>query len=64
MALNPELRVLWFHHGEMLDSDHWAIIEKLAGDQEYQVWAEKMDESGKVGLFIEDGEIRGAEVSE
>lgn len=57
MALNPELRVLWFNHGEMLDSDHWAIIEKLAGDQEYQVWAEKMDESGKVGIFISEGEV-------
>lgn len=57
MALNPDLRVLWFQHGEMLDSDHWAVIEKLSGEKGYQVWAEKMDESGKVGVYIEDGEV-------
>lgn len=57
MALNPELRVLWFQHGEMLDSDHWAVIEKLAGEKGYQVWAEKMDESGKCGVYIENGEV-------
>jgi energy-coupling factor transporter ATP-binding protein EcfA2 len=57
MALNPDLRVLWFNHGEMLDRAHWGIIEKLAGDEDYQVWAEKLDESGTVGVYIEDGEI-------
>jgi len=59
MALNPELRVLWFNHGEMLDSDNWAIIEKLAGSEEYQVWAERMSEDPSVGIHIVDGEISG-----
>jgi DNA repair exonuclease SbcCD ATPase subunit len=57
MALNPKLRVIRIDDGSLLDSKSMAIIEEMAKDNDYQVWIEAVDESGKVGLFIEDGQI-------
>jgi len=31
------------------------IINELAEKNDFQVWIEKMDESGECGIFIEDG---------
>jgi Mor family transcriptional regulator len=41
-----------------------AIIEKMAKDNDYQVWCELVDESGGVGIYIEDGEVKNVEVVE
>lgn len=57
MALNPELRVMLIHDGSLLDSDRLQTIAKMAGEQDYQVWIESVDESGQVGVFIEDGMV-------
>lgn len=57
MALNPKLRVMFVRDGSLLDSKHRDLIAQMAEDNEYQVWMEVTDESGKVGLYIEDGEI-------
>jgi len=59
MALNTELRVLRFNDGNQLDSKHLAIIKKMAKDKDYQIWMEVVDESGKVGIVIEDGAVKG-----
>lgn len=57
MAFRPELRVLRIDNGEALDRDSLAIIEELAGENDYQVFvAEVADEPG-VGIFIEDGSV-------
>jgi len=58
MALNPKLRVLLIRDGSLLDSKSFAEVEKLAGENGYQVWIEQVDESGKVGIVIEDGEVK------
>jgi len=58
MAINPDLRVLRITDGSLLDSDSLAMIESLANDHDYQVWIESVDESGKVGIYIEDGAVR------
>lgn len=58
MALNPELRVLLIKDGEKFDSDTWALVEKLASENDYQIWAEMVDETGTVGVYIEDGEVK------
>lgn len=58
MALNPDLRVLRINNGSLLDSKHLAIVEQMAKDNDYQVWMEVVDESGKVGIVIEDGTIK------
>jgi hypothetical protein len=57
MAANPKLRVLRIGEGEKLDSASWAIIEEMAAANNFQIWVEQMDESGRVGIVIEDGEI-------
>ena len=62
MAMNPKLRVILIHDGNALDSTNLKAIEKLAGDKGYQLWIEKVDETGKLGVYIEDGSV--AEVNE
>lgn len=58
MAKNATLKVLRINNGSLLDSKHMAIIEQMAKDRDYQVWIEKVDESGKVGIVIEDGAVK------
>lgn len=57
MSLNPKLRVLRITDASLLDSSSWKVIEELASAGDYQVWAECVDESGKVGIYIEDGQV-------
>lgn len=57
MAANPKLRVLRIMEGSLLDSASMQIIQDLAAENDYQVWVEVVDESGKVGVVIEDGQV-------
>lgn len=57
MALNPELKVIHIAAGSLLDSTGMAIVTEMAKEHDYQVWIEKVDESGTVGIVFEDGEI-------
>ena len=57
MALNPELKVIHVAAGSLLDSTGMAIVTEMAKEHDYQVWIEKVDESGSVGIVFEDGEI-------
>lgn len=57
MALNPQLRVIRITDGSLLDKDSMALIEKMATDNDFQVWIERVDESGTTGLVIEDGKV-------
>jgi DNA repair exonuclease SbcCD ATPase subunit len=59
MALNPEIRVIRIMDGSLLDSENMGLIAEMAAEKDYQVWAEVVDESGKVGITIEDGEVVG-----
>ncbi|QPZ39730.1 AAA family ATPase [Paramicrobacterium chengjingii] len=58
MAANPKLRVLRILDGSLLDSDSLKIIGELAAENQYQVWIEVVDETGNVGVVIEDGQVR------
>ena len=58
MAGNPKLRVIRITDGSLIDSKNMAIIESLAKENDYQIWIEKVDESGSVGVYIEDGQIK------
>lgn len=58
MATNPKLKVILIRDGSLLDSDNLAVIEEMAKGQDFQIWIEKIDESGKVGIYVEDGEIK------
>ena len=33
-------------------------IEAMAAEQDFQVWIERVDENGSVGVVIEDGEVQ------
>lgn len=57
MAMNPRLRILRIQDGSLLDSTSMEILKTLAKRYDFQVWVEVVDESGTVGLYIEDGEI-------
>lgn len=57
MAVNPTIRVIRITDGSLLDTENLALIEQMAGDNDFQVWVERVDESGKVGVVIEDGEV-------
>lgn len=58
MTLNPKLRVIRVRDGSLLDEDSLKLLEKMAVDQDYQVWLEKVDSTGKVGFVLEDGHIK------
>lgn len=57
MAGNPQLRVIRIKNASLLDEDGLAILKDLAKDRDYQVWAERVDSSGKIGIVMEDGEV-------
>ncbi len=57
MALNPRLRVILIRDGSLLDSESRGVLAELAGQQGYQIWLEHVDESGEMGIVIEDGAI-------
>ncbi len=59
MALNPKLKVIRVTDASLLDKSSMKIIEQLAAEHDYQVWMEIVDESGKVGVVIEDGRVAG-----
>ena len=60
MAGNPSLRVIRVRDGSLLDDDAVKIIAELAAEKDYQIWLERVDSSGKVGIVMEDGEVKGA----
>lgn len=58
MATNPDLRVIMLDGYESLDPDQKKIVEEMAVANDFQVWTTAVDASGKVGIYIEDGEIK------
>lgn len=57
MAANPKLKVIRIKDGSLLDDDSLKIIQTMATDREYQVWCERVETSGKVGIVMEEGEV-------
>lgn len=60
MALNPKLRVIRIDDGSLLGPANMKIIEEMAKENDYQIWMEIVDTSGKVGIYIEDGEVKAS----
>lgn len=58
MKQNPKLRIMQIREGSNLDSHALATLEEIAKEHDFQIWIEKMDESGKVGIVMEDGEVK------
>jgi predicted ATP-dependent endonuclease of OLD family len=57
MAANPKLKVIRIKDGSLLDEDGIAIIDGMAKGNGYQVWIERVDSSGKIGIVMEDGAV-------
>ncbi len=36
-----------------------ALIAEMAKERDYQVWMERVDDTGRVGIVIEDGHVKG-----
>jgi len=58
MALNPDLRVIRIMDGSLLDADNLKMIAELAATEDYQVWMERVDDSGAGNVVIEDGMVQ------
>jgi hypothetical protein len=62
MASNPKLRVLRIVDGSLLDDDSMRLVSEAAEKHGFQVWIERVDTSGNVGIVMEEGEASGDEV--
>lgn len=60
MAANPKLRVLRIRDGSLLDENGLKLLADMAEAQDYQLWIERVDSSGKVGVVMEDGHCAAA----
>lgn len=58
MAMNPTLRVIRVRDGSLLDDDALALMAQMADTADYQIWVERVDSSGKVGIVMEDGHVK------
>jgi len=58
MSSNPKLRMLQIRDGSLLDKDNLKVIDEMTKGKDFQAFVEKVDDSGKIGIVIEDGEIK------
>ena len=57
MSMKPGLRVIQIRDGSLLDSAARAQLARLAKEFGFQVWVERVDESGDVGIYLEEGVV-------
>jgi len=57
MALNPVLRVILIKNGSLLDKKNFEILKQMATDNDYTIFLERVDETGEVGIVIEEGKV-------
>jgi hypothetical protein len=57
MASNPELRIIRTYDGSLLDQKSMGMLAAMASSNDWQIWIEKVDETGQIGFVIVDGEV-------
>ena len=57
MAGNPKLKVIRIRDGSLLDENALKLVAELARDKDYQIWIERVDTTGSIGIVMEDGEV-------
>lgn len=57
MSANPKLKIIRIKDGSLLDDDSLKMIQEMSGEKQYQVWIERVETTGKVGIVMEDGEV-------
>lgn len=60
MSMDPTLRVILIRQGSLLDDESVAIVAKWADEHGFQVWMERVDSSGQVGIVLEAGKVKDA----
>ena len=58
MALNTKLKVLRISDWSLMDNSSKATVKEMAREFGYQIWAEEVDETGTIGFYIEEGEVK------
>lgn len=58
MAMNPTLRVILVRNASLMDADMLAVLTGKIEAADYQVWLERVDSTGTVGIVIEDGTVK------
>lgn len=58
LALNPKLRVLLIRDGSLLDDDSMKVLAEMADQAKAQIWLERVGESDKTAVIIEDGRLQ------
>lgn len=61
IRMDGRLRLILITDGSLLDSANLGIYEEMAEEAGFQVVIERVDESGKTGFVIEDGELVNVE---
>jgi hypothetical protein len=64
MAINPKLRIMRIKDGSLLDDKTLAIVSAMAEAHDFQVWIECVSTTGKVGIYLEDGEVKAVNEDE
>lgn len=57
MAMAPKIRVMLVKDGSLLDEQGLATLAEMAQAEDYQIWLERVDTSGRVGIIMEDGSV-------
>lgn len=55
------MKIIRIQDGSLLDDANLAVIAEMAQKGDYQIWIERVDASGKVGIVMEDGAIKAEE---
>lgn len=56
-AMNPKLRVIRVRDGSLMDEDLLKQLYKFAAAEDFQIWVERVENSGTVGFVIKDGTV-------
>lgn len=57
MAANPRLKVILVRDASLLDKRSMALLAEMADANDCQVWLESVDDSGEIGIVMEDGAV-------
>lgn len=59
VAANPRLRILRVKDGSLLDKNSLRLLAELAETQNFQLWLERVEESGdRPAIIMEDGRVK------
>jgi len=64
IARNPKFKVILIKDGSLLDEESEETVRDIAIKHKFQIWQEKVDSSGEIGFYIEEGQIKQQSIQE